>query len=285
MRKTTIGLITNSRLLQDEEANRFKAVAEKMDLGLVFFNSADKMSISDLEIKVKECDIVYNDEGEYIAMELAKTLEALGAKVVESSKDLIVAEDKWLQYALCTKHGIPAPKTILLPTDLVSARKELVDFNQTPVILKRVEGCRGEFVDKAMTPDEALEIMKKFWTKGDDRYPIIAQEFVDSNSYRVLTIGGKVEQTALKKSTGWKATGCESLSFAKFEIDPELGDILKKLIPVTDLAFCGYDFAKQNGKWVLTEINAFPSFKFFTEEYDQMIEKVLEHLNKMATNK
>lgn len=285
MKKTTIGFITNSRLLLDEEANRFKAVAEKMGIGLVLFNSADKMSLQDLEARAKECDIVYNDEGEYIAMELAKTLETLGARVVESSKALIIAEDKWLQYAMCIEHGIPAPKTILLPTDLVSARKEIVDFNQFPVVLKRIEGCRGEFVEKANTPDEAIEVIKKFWVKGDDRYPIIAQEFVDSNSYRVLTIGGKVVQTALKKSTGWKATGCESLSFSKFEIDQELSDMLTKLEPITDIAFCGYDFAKHNGKWVFTEINAFPSYKFFNDEYDLMIEKVLEHLRKLATNK
>lgn len=285
MKKITIGFITNSRLLADEEASRFKRVADKMDIGLIFFNSADKMDIPELEAKVKECDIIYNDEGEYIAVELAKTIEVLGGKVIEPSRTLYYTEDKWLQYVMCAKNGIPAPKTILLPTDLVSARKELVEFGQFPVILKRVEGCRGEFVDKANTADEAIEVIKKFWTKGDDRFPVIAQEFVDSHSYRVLTIGGKVAQTAVKKSNGWKATGCESLSFAKFEIDDELKGILEKLIPATDLAFCGYDLAKKNGHWVFMEINAVPSYKFFDEEYDAIIEKVLAHLKEIVEGK
>lgn len=285
MKKTTIGFITNSRLLLDEEANRFKRIAEKMDIPLVFFNSADKMDIAELEAKVKQCDIVYNDEGESIAVELAKMIEALGGKVVEPSKTLYYTEDKWLQYMMCIKNDIPVLKTILLPTDLVSARQEIVNFNHFPVVLKRIEGCRGEFVDRANTADEAIEVIKKFWTKGEDRFPVIAQEFVDSNSYRVLTIGGKVVQTAVKKSNGWKATGCESLSFSRFEIDGELKNILDRLIPITDLAFCGYDLAKQNGRWVFMETNAFPSYKFFDEEYDPLIEKVLTHLKKLAEGK
>jgi len=182
------------------------------------------------------------------------------------------------------KNDIPAPKTILLPTDLVSARQEIVNFNQFPVVLKRIEGCRGDFVDKADTPDEAVEVMKKFWGKGEDRFPIIAQEFVTSNSYRVLTIGGKIIQTALKKSPGWKATGCEAVSFTPFEVDKELEDIIKKLLAVTELELCGYDFARHLDKWVFIEANANPSFDFYREgdEMDQLAEKVLEHLKKLA---
>jgi len=284
MKKITIGFITNSRLLQDDEAKMFKRVADKMDIDLIFFNSADKMDIKEIEDKVKQCDLVYNDDGEHITNELAKTIEALGGKVVEPSKTMYYTEDKWLQYVRCVKNDIPAPKTILLPTDLVSARQEIVNFNQFPVVLKRIEGCRGDFVDKADTPDEAVEVMKKFWGKGEDRFPIIAQEFVTSNSYRVLTIGGKIIQTALKKSPGWKATGCEAVSFTPFEVDKELEDIIKKLLAVTELELCGYDFARHLDKWVFIEANANPSFDFYREgdEMDQLAEKVLEHLKKLA---
>lgn len=286
MKKTTIGFITNSRLLTEKEADRFKRVAEKMDIDLVFFNSADKMDLTDLKTRAKECDIIYNDDGEFITIELAKTLEALAGKiVVEPTKTFYYTEDKWLQYVMCVKHGIPAPKTILLPSDLVSARKEIVDFNHFPVIIKRIEGCRGEFVDKANTADEAVEVIKKFWTKGENRFPVLAQEFVDSSSYRVFVIGGEVVQTALKKSNRWKATGVDSASFDKFEIDSEMKAMLDKLTSVTDLTFCGFDFAKHNGQWVFIEINGNPSFDFYENEYDLMVEKVLAHLRKMAEKK
>ncbi|HRY62636.1 MAG TPA: hypothetical protein P5056_02620 [Candidatus Paceibacterota bacterium] len=89
MKKITIGFITNSRLLQDDEAKMFKRVADKMDIDLIFFNSADKMDIKEIEDKVKQCDLVYNDDGEHITNELAKTIEALGGKVVEPSKTCI----------------------------------------------------------------------------------------------------------------------------------------------------------------------------------------------------
>jgi RimK family alpha-L-glutamate ligase len=277
----TIGFITNSRLpnLGDK---KFKRISKKLGIELIIFNVAEKMDLKEIEAKAKACDVIFNDEADYIGLELAKSLEVLGCKVVELSKTFYYTEDKWLTYLKCLKHNIPVPKTMLLSTDFISIKKELKDFNQFPVILKRVEGYRGYFVDKADDIKEAVGVIKKFWTKGEDKFPIIAQEFVKSFSYRVLLIGGKVVQTGIKKSNNWKATGGSMHRAWKFKIDSELKEILKKLKAITDIAICGYDFAKQDGRWVLIEINAQPSFKFFDSEYDMIIEKVLKHLKKIA---
>ncbi len=281
MPKTTIGFITNSRLPNIED-KKFKRIAKKLDIELIIFNVGEEIDLEQIKAKARLCDIILNDETDYISLELAKTLETLGYKVSELSKTFYYTEDKWMQYLKCIKHKIPVPKTTLLSTDFVAIKKELKDFNQFPVVLKRIEGFRGYFVDKANTINEAIKIIKNFWKKGEDKFPILAQEFVDSYSYRVLTIGGKVVQTAIKKSKNWKATGCSSSRFQKFKIDTELQKILKNLKKITDLAICGYDLAKHKGHWVLIEINATPSYKFFTSEYDTMIEKALKYVKKLA---
>lgn len=281
MAKTTIGFITNSRLPNIGD-KKFKRIAKKIGIDLVVFNAAEEMDLEQIKKKARACDIIFNDEADYISLELAKSLEVLGNKVVELSKTFYYTEDKWLTYLKCLKHQISVPKTILLSTDFISIKQELKDFNQFPVVLKRVEGYRGYFVDKADNTSEAIKVIKSFWEKGEDKFPILAQEFIKSFSYRVLLVGGRVIQTGIKKSNNWKATGTAMNRAWKFKIDNELRQILKKLKKITDIAVCGYDFAKNNGRWVLIEINAQPSYKFFDCEYDMVIEKVLKYLKKIA---
>jgi len=114
------------------------------------------------------------------------------------------------------------------------------------VVLKRIEGCRGDFVARADNVEDAVAVIKGFWEKGEDRFPVLAQEFIDSFSYRVLTVGGKVIQTAIKKSNNWKATGGSAGSFRPFKIDKGAQKIIDKLCKITGIAVCGIDLAKKN---------------------------------------
>ena len=281
MPKPIIGFITNQRLPAKED-EKFLRIAEKVGVNLIVFNAAEKFNLRRIEREADKCDIIFNDEADHLGLELAKTLETLGYKVIELSKTYYYTEDKWLFYLKCIKNDIPVPKTTLLSTDLVSIRQELKAFNKFPVVIKRVEGFHGEFVDKGNNTNEAIDIIKSFWEKGEDRFPVLAQEFIDSDSYRVMTIGDKVVQTARKKAAGWKKTGVSATRFWKFKIDNGLKKILAKLAKITDITVCGFDFAKKNGRWVVIEANAEPSLKFFDCEYDLMIEKSLRHLKKIA---
>lgn len=284
MPKITIGFITNHRLLADED-QKFLRVAKKINVNMVVFNAAEDLDLKQIKEKADKCDIILNDEADYLGLELAKTLEVLGYKVVELSKSYYYTEDKWLFYLKCLKNRIPVPETILLSTDLVSVKKELEEFGHFPVVLKRVEGFHGDFVDKADNSGEAVAVIKRFWKKGENYFPILAQEFVKSFSYRVTTIGGKVAQTAIKKSHDWKATGGSAVRFWKFKIDKELKKILDKLKKIIDITVCGIDLAKKNGHWVVIEVNAEPSLKFFDCEYNLMIEKSLKYLKASVQGK
>ncbi len=280
----TIGFITNHRLLTEED-ERFLRLAKKVGVRLLIFNAADDFNLKRIESKAAKCAVIFNDEADYLSLELAKTLETLGGRVVEASQSFYYTEDKWLFYLKCLKNKIPVPATILLSTDFTSIKRELRGFNHFPVVLKRIEGFHGDFVDKADDVSEAVAVIRNFWEKGEKQFPILAQEFLDSSSYRVMTIGGEVAQTAIKKSDNWKATGGSAVRFWKFKVDRELRGILKKLGKMTDIAICGFDFAKKNGHWVVIEANAEPSFRFFDSEYDAVIEKTLRYLKSVARGK
>jgi len=178
------------------------------------------------------------------------------------------------------KHNIPMPKTVLLPVELKAAKQELIKFNQWPVVLKRIFGERGEFVYKASNADEAIKLMKRIWNKGNQRYPILAQEFILSNSYRVTMIDGKIVQTAVKPRHGWKATGCEDMRFNRFKISPKLAKLCHQIAKISGITILGIDFIKKGEEWLMLEVNAEPSFKFYDSEHKLMIKKVLQCLKR-----
>ena len=135
------------------------------------------------------------------------------------------------------------------------AKKNLKNFNHWPVVLKRVWGTRGEYVEKAENLEEAEQVIKKFWEKGNEKMPVIAQEMIHSPSYRVTTVGNEVIQTALKKNKGWKCTGVYGKEFKKFDIDKKLEKMIKKIVKVMDIKVCGIDLLKKDGKWLVLEVN------------------------------
>jgi glutathione synthase/RimK-type ligase-like ATP-grasp enzyme len=236
----------------------------------------------ELKEEIKKCDIIYNSSGDDFVIETEKTVEELGKKIIEHSKSFYYVEDKWMFYLKCKEHKIPTPRTILLAQDIVYAKNDLKKFNQWPVIIKKVNGCMGEFVEKAENMKEVNKIIKKLWRKNNDRDPLIAQEFIKSPSYRVTLIGGKIVQTAIKENTGWKATGVYAKKMKKFPIDEKIKKIINKMTKFIDLQICGMDFLKKDGEWIALEVNSAPGLDFFESERKEMVEKLIELLAKLA---
>jgi len=273
----TIGYIFCERKLGKDE-KVFMKIARKKGVKLVMFNLAKKIGEKEIKRKAKKCDIIFNNSGEEIALEFIKTLERFGKKVVDSSRVHYYVEDKWLFFLLCEKNRIPCPKTILLSEDIRSAEEELNKFNRWPVVLKRVFGTMGEYVERARNIEEAKRIIEKFWEKGKERIPIIAQEFIKSYSYRVTIINKEIVQTVIKQSKGWKCTGVYGKKFKKFEITKTLKKILDKLLKVVDIKVCGVDLLKKGRKWLVLEVNTVPALDFFEEEREFLVEKIFDFL-------
>lgn len=285
MGKKVIGYIFNDKKKKLEE-KKFSRIAKKLGIEIIFFNLIEKIDFDNIKDKAEKCQIFLNDSGEQIAGELAKSLKLMGKKIIEDPETAYYPEDKWIFFLECQKNKIPTPKTILLSSGIEGAKKELKEFAQWPVILKRVYGCRGEFVERAKDIQEAIDIIKKFWAgEKEDRTPVIAQEYIKSDSYRITLIDGKIVQTTIKKRGGWKASGCNVTRLRKFKLDEKIERISKKVAKMSKIKICGIDFAKNNGRWLVIEVNAQPSLKLFDCEHDKMIEGVLKFLIKESIKK
>ncbi len=278
MNKSVLGILISGREIP-ETTQRLVTLAKESFMEVLILNITSEVSQEDLE-KMIVCDIIFNDSGEEYAMNYIKIFENIGIPVVESSKALF-QESKWNFYKICMKNDIPAPKSILLDNDLDVARKQLEEFNCWPVILKRVVGTWGDYVQRAENVDEAIEVMKKFWEKGNQVMPIIAQEFIDSFSYRVTYIDDEIVQTAIKENNNWKCTGVYAQNFKKFDIDDNLKQVIEKLMKSFDIKICGVDLLKRGDDWLVIEVNTEPALDFFPEEIDFLLKKEIQLIHKV----
>ncbi len=285
MKKITIGYIFNEPYPRRDE-KIFMDVAKKKGINLLMLNSAKDLEEDTLAEKTKNCKVFFNNSAEDFALEAVKTLEELGKKVIEPSSIYYYTEDKWLFFMKCEDHKIPTLRTTLLSQNWNIIKKELQKFNEWPVILKRIEGTNGDYVEKADNLKEAERVIKHFWKKGTDRLPIIAQEFVQSLSYRVTVIGDRIAQTAIKDGKGWKKTGVYMLdkNVKDFRIDKELNSIIKKLNKAFRMKVYGVDLFKKNGRWLVLEINSSPGLDFFSKEEKKLVGEILDLLKKEIKN-
>jgi glutathione synthase/RimK-type ligase-like ATP-grasp enzyme len=274
-KKLVVGLITDARRMGTEE-KLFIQCAKERGMKLVLINLAKKFSPKEFERQIRRCDILYNDEGADYVMEPLKEAEALGKLVLDPSRIFYYTEDKWMFYIKCKRHGIPTLESTLLPNSLDLAREELKEFNHWPVVLKRIHGMHGIFVQKADNLGEAMKIVKSFWKQDVDLLPIVAQEFVRSYSYRVTTIGDEIVQTAIKKSNRWKCTGYYAKRIDSFRVTPELRRLVRKVIRVMKIKVCGIDLVKKDGQWLVLEVNAEPGLTFVDGKRKTLIGKILD---------
>ncbi|PIN88916.1 hypothetical protein COU57_06910 [Candidatus Pacearchaeota archaeon CG10_big_fil_rev_8_21_14_0_10_32_14] len=283
MKKVVIGWLYSGKSIGKDEKFLLELAREK-DIEIILFNISKLLNEKKLEEKAKKCWVIYNSTAEDFAMEFVKTLENIGMKVIDSSVAYYYSEDKWVFYLHCRENDILVPKTILLSENIDLAKRELTKFKQWPVILKRVVGTMGEYVDKAKNLDDVDRIIKKFWKKGSERFPIIAQEYIKSPSYRVTVIGDKIYQSIIKENKGWKSTGNYAKNFKKFDIDKKLNKIIKKTMRISKIHVCGIDLLKKDNKWFVLEVNAEPDLGFIEEERKMLIDKTLNLLIKEAKN-
>jgi len=280
--KITLGYIFYGLKFSKDE-RIFLKLAKKKNINLVMFNIYKHFDKKKVKRKAKKCILIFNNSGEEKAVKFVKYLEKIGSRVIESSRSFYRDENKWGLYLKCKKNRIPTPRTILLKKDMASALSGLKKFNEWPVILKRIHGCQGDFVSKANNLKEAEAIINKFNKRAKIEWPIIAQRFFPSASYRVTTIDGRIVQTAIKQKGSWKKTGVYTKTFKKFKITPKLREIIRKITDASEINVCGIDLLRKNGRWYVLELNGQPCYGFFEEERERLIDNVLNFLKKEAT--
>ncbi len=124
----------------------------------------------------------------YVASRMA---QMHGLPVIDDPESIYICCDKVNMYRHLMRADVPMPETVILDeTDVTPATAaRLLDTLGSPVVLKAPNSSFSLYVDRARTPEEFIEIGKRFLRRSDR---IIVQGFVKSEfDWRVGILGGK----------------------------------------------------------------------------------------------
>ncbi len=269
------------------EKHLFPILKKKFEL--VLFPVQNDIEYAVLKKQSADIRVMLNTAGDmpntYDALEMCKTFEGLGKRVIDSSKSFYYGEDKWMFYQQCVKHRLPTPITYYIPRDIVASRAKLKQIlDEGPVVFKGTFSDTGRAVKRALTYEDALRVIKSLHKKVGIM-PLIAQRFVDHGkvSYRVTLAGDKIIQSVVKVGKNWKEGKLfwKNEKYRRFTPDKKLAALCRKTAKVFGLEWCGIDLMRDaKGKWYLIEVNSCPSMDFVLKDMKRANTALADYLLK-----
>ncbi len=218
-------------------------------------------------------------------IELSKTFEEFGIRVVNTSQSFYYHEDKWMFYLKCLEHDIPTPLTYLIPKELNYNKDDIKEIlKESAIVIKAVFSDKGICVERAKTFEEFDHKLKKIIDKNP-LSPIIAQKYIEhgGTTYRVTLIGNKVIQGVIKRGKTWEQTGQkESEYFRTFKPDKKLRELCERASKVFGMEWCSLDLIKDGKKWYIIEVNNCPSMTFINRDTERITKILVNYLHKEA---
>jgi glutathione synthase/RimK-type ligase-like ATP-grasp enzyme len=257
----------------------------KKRFNLLLFPLEKQVEEEQIEEQAKSCKLIFNnavyEPFTWEAIELSKTFEEFGAKVINSSRSFYYQEDKWMFYLECLEHKIPTPLTHFIPRKLNYNKKQIKKILiEGPIVIKAVFSDNGLCVERAKTLQEFERKIKKIINKNPIS-PVIAQKFIvnDGVSYRVTMVENKIVQCITKKGETWEQTGSkESERYTRFKPDKKLKELCKKASRAFGMKWYGLDLLKSNSNWYLIEVNSCPGIGWFYCDMEKVANKFVNYL-------
>jgi glutathione synthase/RimK-type ligase-like ATP-grasp enzyme len=284
MDKPCLGVICTPRGNKTEQ-NLFPVLKKRFDL--VLFPVQNDVDYDALKRQASCVRVVLNTAGDmpntYDALEMVKTFENLGKRVIDSSQSFYYKEDKWLFYQTCRKHRLPTPVTYYIPRDIAVSRAKLKQIlAEGPVVLKGVFSDTGRAVKRALKYEDALRIIKTLHKKVG-LMPLVAQRYVPHGtvSYRVTLAGDKIIQSIVKRGKNWKEGKLfwKNEKYRTFTPDKKLAALCRKTAKAFGIEWCGIDLMQDaKRKWYLIEVNSCPSMDFVLSDMKRANEELAKYL-------
>ncbi|MBN2518197.1 MAG: hypothetical protein JXB14_05095 [Candidatus Altiarchaeota archaeon] len=282
-KKPSIGFVYSKNFHDELDDDLIKILERRMNV--VHLPIEELEDLSAIQKRVKDCKVVFNDSTfepiTFEAIELSKTLEELGMKVINSSHSFFYQEDKWMFYLKCLEHRLPTPKTYFIPKGRIrnpAFIKEILE--EGPLVLKAIFSDRGQCVEKVTSYDSLLKKLHRIAAKNPIS-PIIAQRYIPSNHrcYRVTLINHRAVQAIVKIGKSWKETGDPKKDhFRKIKMTGGLKEMCEKASRAFGMELCGLDLILANGRWHIIEANSSPALCFIIGETKKLMDLLADYL-------
>jgi glutathione synthase/RimK-type ligase-like ATP-grasp enzyme len=252
----------------------------KKRFNVILFPLEKQVDQEQIEKQAKLCKLIVNgavyEPFAWEAIELSKSFEEFGVKVINSSHSFYYQEDKWMFYLECLEHKIPTPLTYLIPKKLNYNREKIKKLLvEGPIVIKAIFSDKGLCVERVKTFKEFNNKLKKIISKNPVS-PVIAQKYIEHGtvSYKVFMIGYKVIRGIVIKGKSWEETGGkEGEHYKIFRPDKKLRELCRKAPRAFGMKWCNLDLIKQGENWYILEVNGCPSTSVVSKN-DKDIEKI-----------
>ena len=215
---------------------------------------------------------------------LARQLEIMGVKVMNSTQAMVDARNKMKTYQVLANKNISIPKTLYIVSGLKKKTLYYDEickfFKSNKFILKYTYGSQGKYVHLITCEKEFNEIVNKY--EGI----CVFQEYIESSfgmDIRCYVIGGKFVGAAIRKGAegDFRSNLAQGGHPLKFEYNAKVAKMAIKAAKAFNLDICGVDILfKENGEYTVCEVNALPGFKSLEGTTDKKGSTVLLELIK-----
>ena len=280
---TAVGYLYCNKMRDESDHLLMRQIEKRVNVMPIMLEK--QYDITSIENKIRGCKLIINysaaEPFTFEAIELSKTFEEMGKKVINSSHSFFYQEDKWMFYLKCLENSFPTPRTCLIPKEGHNEKLIRIYLDQSPLVLKAIFSDKGLCVEKVNNYSDFKEKLRKISLKNPIS-PIIAQEFIlnkNHQSVRVTLVGYKVVQSVVKYGKSWKQTGDEDKErFRKIKLDNSVIKLCEKASKAFGMEICGLDLIKSNGRWYIIEANSCPGLSFIKSDQVRIMNLIADYV-------
>ncbi|MFF2898354.1 RimK family alpha-L-glutamate ligase [Streptomyces sp. NPDC057966] len=191
------------------------------------------------------------------ALALARSLEALGARVVNSAAATELCQDRSRIAAVAAKAGLPMPRTWTLDALSEALRGAEPAQNGYPLMVKSRHSRRADLVARVDGPDGLRDLASKW---SDE--PVVLQEFVANSGWdhKLWVIAGEVFTGVRPAAVGAPPGGARPAPLVR-DLPQDWTRLALRTGEVFGLDVYGVDLLDREGAPVVVDINAFPGIR------------------------
>ena len=181
-----------------------------------------------------------------ISPRLSGYLAGVGTRIFNNFAVAAVANDKWLTYQAVSGLGLPT-----MPTAYAAETSKTSPYGY-PVVVKSRDGHGGAEVFKIETEKAYRAFFKTHSVENYIVQKLCSEVGVDM---RVYVLGGKILASVLRRSnTDFRSNFSLGGEVCLTETPTEICQMVERLQTKFAFDFVGVDFIRDEGKWVLNEI-------------------------------
>lgn len=203
--------------------------------------------------------------------------EANGGVVINPTKAIELAVDKYLSLSRLQAAGLPVPPTYVCQT----AEDAMAAFEQFggDVVIKPLFGSEGRGITRVSDPALALRAFKLLSQLGSVIY---LQQFIPHRGYdiRVMVIGERMLGMIRRNPDDWRTNVSLGASTKPFDLDAIHENLARRAVEVVGTPLAGVDILHgPDGQHYVLEVNAVPGWKALSKTLEVDVGRiVLDHL-------